>query len=88
MIDILLISLYIACTAVFFTNYNAPYLSLLDRLRLNRKPLNCALCLSWWLGIAYTIATYSSLAMLMIAPMGALFAIIIERLVKMLPMIF
>lgn len=87
MIDILLIAVYIACTAVFFTNYNTPYLSLLDRLKAPSKPFRCALCFSWWLGIAYTIACYTHLAMTMIAPLSALLAIVIERLVKLIPIV-
>lgn len=74
-------------TGIFFTNYNTPYLNLLDKFKLNKRPFNCALCFSWWLGVAYTVACYSNLTMIFIAPMAALLAIVVERLVKMLPVI-
>lgn len=88
MIEYLLISLMIGITGVFMTNYNPPYISLLEKIKLNKPPMNCSKCFSWWLGVAYTIVIYSHPAMLMIAPCSAMFALIFERLVKSLPMIF
>ena len=87
-IDVLLIALYVAMTAVFMVNFNQPYLEILKKLKLDRKPMNCALCFSWWLGVIMTIAMYSNVCNIMIAPMSALLAIAIEKLVKMLPIIF
>lgn len=78
----------IACTAVFMTNYNDPYLNILKKIKLNRKPFNCTKCFAIWLGLFFMIACYTHLACLLIAPTSALLAIAIEKLVKMLPIIF
>lgn len=88
MIDVLIITFLIACTAVFMVNYNEPYLNILKKLKLNLKPFNCTVCFSIWLGLFYTLVCYTHLACLLIAPCSALFAIAIEKLVKMLPIIF
>ncbi|MBA8985970.1 hypothetical protein HNP72_001104 [Sphingobacterium soli] len=88
MIEYLLISLMIGITGVFMTNYNPPYISLLEKIKLNKPPMNCTKCFSWWLGILFTIILYTHPIMILIAPCSALLAIVIERLVKSLPMIF
>ena len=75
-------------TAVFITNYNQPYLNFLNKIKMNRKPLNCALCFSFWLGVVYTILMYTNVVYLMLPFVSALLAIVIERVVKMLPLIF
>lgn len=88
MIDILLIALYIAITAVFMTNYNQPYFYFLNKIKMNRKPLNCALCFSFWLGVVYTILMYTNVVYLLLPYTSAMLAILIEKVVKMLPLIF
>jgi hypothetical protein len=46
----------IACAvAILISNEN--YFIFLDRLKLNFKPFSCALCLSFWLSLSYTITT-------------------------------
>lgn len=87
MIDVISISFIIACSAVFMANYNEPYLWLVKKLNLNRKPFNCVLCLSWWIGIIYSITSSPSneYLMLFLAPMSGFLAVIIERLVASLP---
>lgn len=77
-----------ACTAVFMVEYNNPYMAIIEDLKLYRKPFNCIKCTAWWLGVVVTIACWTHLMCLMIAPMSALFAIVIEKAVKSLPHIF
>ncbi|WP_099369852.1 hypothetical protein [Sphingobacterium sp. 1.A.5] len=84
MIEIILLAIGIAMTAVFFANYNDPYLWVIDKLKMKPKPWQCSKCLGWWLGFACTIFMYSHLAMLLLAPMSALLAIAIEKLMVML----
>ncbi|WP_313235717.1 hypothetical protein [Sphingobacterium multivorum] len=88
MIEILIITIIIACTAVFMTSYNEPYFKLLEKLKLKRKPFTCAKCTAWWLGVILTIPMWTNIMCLFIAPVSALLAIVIEKLVKMLPIIF
>ena len=72
----------IALTAVFFTSYNDPYLWVLKKIKLDRKPLNCKTCFAWWLGIAYTVLMFTSPVCLLIAPVASVLAIYFDKVIS------
>lgn len=84
MIEIVLTAFCIACTAVYLTKLNPVYQYIIKFLNIDKRPLNCPLCLATWLSVAYTVAFYTHLTIIFIAPVSAVIALILEKLIVML----
>lgn len=87
MINILLTALFIAITAIFNTKFNPTYSFITKKIKLNKPPFTCSLCLAFWLAVIYVIGKYDGLDTLFIMPLSAVFAVIIERLIALIPIV-
>ncbi|RKR82636.1 hypothetical protein BDD43_2821 [Mucilaginibacter gracilis] len=65
---------------------NPGYQWLLHKLKL-KKPFNCVLCLSWWVGVTYAVASLNILSV--VIPLAASFlAVFLQRIYDSLPSTF
>lgn len=82
-------ALTIALATTYLTEYSEEYNWVLDKLRINRKPFACGLCLSFWVGLAVISAT---LPLTILTPLQVfavpMIQIITSRLISLLPITF
>lgn len=71
---------------------NPAYLWILQKLNLERKPFNCALCLGWWFGVIYMVIvaiTGTLTFQLVLVPLASsFFAVAFNRWFNSLPVSF
>jgi hypothetical protein len=63
------------------------YQNILTITKLNRKPMNCSYCLSFWLNIVLAIVCWSP-AFIILAVTTPVLSVIIERILGALPIKF
>lgn len=80
----LLWSLYIAIATVSLIEYNPLYKWIIFKIRLNIKPLNCAFCLSTYIGaiIGFYLFSYAGISLALTTP---IIAMTISKLISNLP---
>ena len=86
MVELFITLILIALTATYLTEYSSLYIKLLKAIRLNKKPFNCGVCLSFWLGIILIGFCYLSLGGILAVFATPMIQIVLSRLIGLLPM--
>ena len=85
MLELILFAGIIACSLTFIVDYSSVYYWALKKFpRIDVKPLNCSLCMTFWVATVIFLGSWN-LEYFFLPYLAGFLQIIISRLVKLIP---